>query len=135
MDRLSQERRSWLMSQIRGKDTLPELALRSLIHRMGFRFRLHRKDLPGKPDLVFPSKKKVIFLHGCFWHGHICKKKKMPKTRITYWNEKIDTNRSRDRRVIRQLGQSGWKALIIWECDLKKMERLKMKVTRFLIES
>jgi DNA mismatch endonuclease (patch repair protein) len=122
------------MSRIRGKDTLPELALRSLIHRMGFRFRLHKKDLPGTPDLVFPSKKKVIFLHGCFWHGHFCKRKKMPKTRITYWDDKIDTNRLRDRRSVRKLRQNGWGTLVVWECDLKKIDKLTVKLTRFLID-
>jgi len=120
------------MSRIKSKDSVPELGLRSLIHRMGYRFRLHRKSLPGTPDLVFPAKEKVIFLHGCFWHGHICKKEKMPKTRVSYWEEKIVANRKRDRRCLRELRKMGWQTLIVWECDLKHSDKLMAKIKKFL---
>lgn len=133
MDRLTRERRSWLMSRIRGKDTKPEMQLRSLIHRMGYRFRLHRADLAGKPDLVFPSRKKAIFVHGCFWHGHYCKRKKMPKSRMEFWTEKISSNRRRDIRARRSLACLGWSSLVVWECQIKRPDtRVRDAVVRFL---
>lgn len=133
MDRLSPEKRSWLMSRIRSKDTTPERIVRSLIHRMGFRFRLHRADLPGKPDLVLPSRGKVIFVHGCFWHGHRCKRDKMPKSHVKFWLMKIETNRKRDARVRRALRALGWDVLVVWECETKKPGSLERKVASFLI--
>ncbi len=120
MDRLSPERRSWLMSRIKGANTKPEIGVRSLLHRIGYRFRLHRRDLPGTPDIVLPGRKAVVFVHGCFWHGHACKRAKMPKTREDYWAEKIDGNRRRDARKRRQLRALGWKVVVVWECETKK---------------
>lgn len=135
MDRLTRERRSWLMSRIRGKDTKPEMRLRSLVHRMGFRFRLHRADLPGKPDLVFPTRKKAIFVHGCFWHGHYCKREKMPKSRVEFWKDKISSNRRRDVRSRRALARLGWSSLVVWECQLKQANtRTRDAVIQFLNE-
>jgi DNA mismatch endonuclease (patch repair protein) len=132
MDTRTREERSRLMSHIKGKNTSPELAIRSMIHRMGYRFRLHRKDLPGSPDIVFPAQKKIIFVHGCFWHGHFCKKDKMPKSRVTYWEEKIETNKRRDRRNTRALKRLGWDIMVVRECHLKKPELLSVNLSRFL---
>jgi DNA mismatch endonuclease, patch repair protein len=125
--------RSENMRRIRSKDMRPELAVRSLVHRLGYRFRLHRKDLPGKPDLVFPSRKKVIFVHGCFWHSHEgCKVAHLPKSNTGYWGPKLERNRARDAKHLETLTASGWKALIIWECEVIVPESLTKKVKRFL---
>lgn len=132
MDRLSPERRSALMSRIRSKDTGPERVVRSLVHRLGFRFRLHRRDLPGTPDLAFPSRQKAIFVHGCFWHGHVCKVGKMPKSRTEYWGPKIIENRARDARKRRKLARLGWRSLVIWECETKDSSSLARRVEEFL---
>ena len=120
------------MSRIGSKNTGPELAVRSLVHRMGYRFRLYRPDLPGKPDLAFPGMHKVIFVHGCFWHGHYCKRDEMPKSRIDYWGEKVLKNQARDLRNRRELGRLGWESLVVWECEVKKPDRLANKIKRFL---
>lgn len=120
------------MARVRTKHTLPELTLRSLIHRLGYRFRLHRSDLPGKPDLVFPSRKKVIFVHGCFWHGHHCRRGKTPTSHVAFWTRKIETNRNRDVRTLDALRMLGWKTMVVWECELKNRERLTKAITRFL---
>lgn len=132
MDRLSPERRSWLMSRIRGANTKPEIEVRSMLHRMGYRFRLHRRDLPGTPDIVLPGRGAVVFVHGCFWHGHVCKRTKMPKSRTAYWFEKIETNRRRDSRKRRGLKALGWKVVIVWECELKRPEKLARKLEKAL---
>lgn len=116
------------MSRIRGSDTKPEFAVRSMLHRMGYRFRLHRRDLPGTPDIVMPKHKTVVFVNGCFWHGHICKRGKMPKTRSDFWANKIETNRKRDRRNVRRLRAMGWRVVVVWECELKRPEPLAMKL-------
>lgn len=134
MDRLTKAKRSWLMSRIFSRDTKPELLVRSLIHGLGYRFRLHRADLPGKPDIVFPGRKKAIFVHGCFWHGHYCKRTKMPTSRVSFWTDKIARNRTRDLRVRRQLAKLGWRSLVIWECELKSDERITRKISAFLAE-
>ena len=131
MDTLTKERRSILMSKIRGKNTGPELNIRKYLWLLGFRYRLHRKDLPGSPDIVFPSKRKVIFVHGCFWHGHKCRKDKLPKTRTDFWQEKIDRNASRDRLNVKKLKVLGWKSFEIWECEVKNDKALK-KMLKFL---
>jgi len=121
------------MRAIRSKDMLPELAVRSLVHKLGYRFRLHRKDLPGKPDLVFPSRHKVIFVHGCFWHSHQgCKAAHVPKTNLDYWLPKLQRNQARDARNIAALSADGWKSLIIWECELKDTAGALRTVKRFL---
>jgi DNA mismatch endonuclease (patch repair protein) len=132
VDTMTPEQRSRLMSQIRSKDTKPELAVRSLVHRMGYRFRLHARNLPGTPDLVFSSRRKVIFVHGCFWHGHACQKGRRPQTRAAFWNEKIDNNRKRDRKSRRQLKKLGWSSLIVWECEVGCTEALAKKLAQFL---
>jgi len=119
-DTISAERRSWNMSRIRGRDTGPEMRLRSLMHRAGFRFRLHGKDLPGKPDIVLPKYRTAIFVHGCFWHRHEgCRNATTPSTRTEFWQEKFDGNVERDKRNTAALEAAGWTVITVWECDLK----------------
>jgi DNA mismatch endonuclease (patch repair protein) len=133
MDKLSTERRSANMRQIRSQNTSPELALRRMLHRLGYRFRLHRKDLPGKPDLVFPSRKKAIFVHGCFWHQHPeCREGRVPSTRLEYWVPKLARNQQRDQAVQSALEKQGWQSLIVWECELKDATATSRTVKRFL---
>lgn len=119
-DRLTPEARSALMSRIRGKDTQPELAVRRMLHAMGYRFRLHRKDLPGRPDIVLPGRRKTIFVHGCFWHGHEgCRFASRPSTRSDFWAAKIAGNRARDARNLVSLDGAGWSSLVLWECEIE----------------
>ena len=135
MDILSKAERSALMSRVRGRDTKPEMIVRRLLHRMGYRYRLHRRDLPGKPDIVFVTKKKVVFVNGCFWHGHLekkCKLARMPKSRIDFWKAKIDYNRSRDERNTKALNAMGWGVFAVWECELKDMDAIRKKLVAFL---
>ncbi|RLP24864.1 DNA mismatch endonuclease Vsr [Mesorhizobium sp. YM1C-6-2] len=119
-DTLTSERRSWNMSRIRGRDTAPEMLLRSLLHRAGFRFRLHARQLPGRPDVVLPRYRTAIFVHGCFWHRHPgCRNATTPTTRREFWQEKFDGNVSRDARNRIALEAAGWTVLTVWECKLK----------------
>jgi DNA mismatch endonuclease (patch repair protein) len=119
-DTISAERRSWNMSRIKARDTKPEMLLRSLLHREGFRFRLHAKNLPGKPDIVLPRYKTVIFVHGCFWHRHSeCKNATMPSTRREFWEEKFNGNIRRDALNRLVLEEAGWNVFVVWECELK----------------
>ena len=135
-DHLTVEQRSWNMSRIRAKDTKPELAVRSLLHRMGYRFRLHRRDLPGRPDIVLPKYKAVIFVHGCFWHQHSgCRFSNLPKSRQDYWTQKLEGNVRRDRRHQRNLRKQGWKVFIVWECQTKNEDTLVKTVHSFLRKS
>lgn len=132
MDRLTPERRSWLMSRIKGHDTKPELDVRRTLHALGFRFRLHVKTLPGRPDIVFPSRRKIVMVHGCFWHGHSCRAgRATSKSNVSFWTKKMDSNKLRDRRVERQLKSDGWKVHTIWECQVKSENWLK-KAVEFL---
>ena len=131
MDNLSKSRRSWNMSQIKNMNTKPELTVRSALHRKSYRFRLHRKDLPGKPDIVLPKYKIVIFIHGCFWHRHkCCKYAYTPKTRTDFWQQKFINNIERDKRKSKQLENLGWKVFVIWECETKTNEILDKKIDR-----
>ena len=133
MGNLTKKQRSFCMSQIKGKGTKPEMVARSLVHRLGYRFRLHRKDLPGKPDLVLPRHKKVIFIHGCFWHMHSCKKgKSTPATNAAFWREKREGNKARDKKNIGALKKAGWGVLVVWECELKDMAKLRRRILGFL---
>lgn len=121
------------MARVRGKDTKPELIIRSILHHMGYRFRLHRSDLPGNPDVVLPKHKKVIFVHGCFWHGHKgCPRSKRPSTNQNFWNNKLDKTIERDTHNINKLIKLGWEPLIIWECEVKAPESLSKKLSEFL---
>lgn len=124
--------RSEIMRAIRGANTQPEIEVRSLVHRLGYRFRLHRRDLPGKPDLVFPARRKVIFVHGCFWHSHACKTGLIPKTNRGFWLPKLRRNKARDTRNIEALTELGWDALVIWQCELKDGASVNKRVRKFL---
>lgn len=118
VDSLTRAKRSWNMSRIKSGNTKPEKVVRSLLHAMGYRFRLHRKDLPGKPDVVLPKYKTVIFIHGCFWHRHDgCKNATMPKTNTEFWENKLSQNIDRDRKKQLNLERLGWKVIVIWECE------------------
>jgi len=124
LDPLTPRQRSEQMRKVRGKDTTPELVVRSLVHRMGYRFRLHRKDLPGSPDLVLPRRDKVIFVHGCFWHRHRCRRgRSMPASRVDYWTRKFERNVARDRRNRRKLRRMGYDVLVVWECQTTPTRR------------
>lgn len=110
------------MAAVRSRDTAPEIMVRRAAHRLGYRFRLHRKDLPGSPDIVLPKYRTVIFVHGCFWHGHGCSRSKLPQSNVTFWEEKIRKNRLRDRRVVGALRKSGWKTVTFWQCDIRNFD-------------
>ena len=132
-DVFTKEKRSWIMSRVKGRDTKPEILVRSVIHRMGYRFRIHRRDLPGNPDIVLPRHGKVIFVHGCFWHGHKrCLRSKRPTTNKGFWNEKLDRNVERDKRLRRKLRSMSWKMLVVWQCETRKPVKLLVKLERFL---
>lgn len=125
------------MSRIKGEDTQPEMIVRRLVHSMGYRYRLHRKDLPGKPDLVFPSRRKLILIHGCYWHVHLhydpsCRRAKAPKSNIEYWGDKLQRNIDRDKRNLIALQAAEWETLVLWECELKDQEGLAHRVSDFL---
>ena len=129
----SPEIRRRTMQAVKSKDTSPELCVRRLLHSLGFRYSLHRKDLPGCPDLVFRSRKKVILVHGCFWHGHECPRgARVPKSNIEYWIDKVKRNRQRDSLAKRQLTAAGWGVLVVWECQLKDRAPLSKMLRRFL---
>lgn len=134
-DRLTPDERSRLMSLVRGRDTTPERAVRKLATSLGYRYRLQGKKMPGRPDLVFPSLKKVVFVHGCFWHRHNCRRgRSMPATRVKFWTEKFTRNVERDKQVRRKLRRDGWKSLVIWECRLtpRTLESSAARLKRFL---
>jgi DNA mismatch endonuclease (patch repair protein) len=133
MDTVSAIRRSEIMSRVRGKDTQPELLVRRLVHGMGYRYRLHVRALPGCPDLVFVARKKVVLVHGCFWHRHAgCALARLPKSRQAFWIPKLEANHARDERNARELGALGWDMLTVWECELPNITRLKQRIRRFL---
>lgn len=133
MDTLGPAQRSMRMSLVRGKNTKPELAVRRLVHGLGYRYRLHRRDLPGTPDLVFSKRRKVIFVHGCFWHRHAdCALARLPKSKSEFWLPKLEGNAERDTRNVRELNRLGWGVMIIWECQLRDKARLVEMIRRFL---
>ena len=125
--------RSRTMRAVKDRNTKPELVVRRLVHQLGYRYRLHRKDLPGKPDLVFPGRRKIIFVHGCFWHAHPCPRgDRMPKTNRAYWQGKIGRNKARDQKHQAELEARGWDVLVVWECELKDTAALQAKLDGFL---
>ena len=132
MDTVSPEQRSRNMSRIRGKNTSLELKVRSFLHGRGYRYRLHRKDLPGTPDLVFPARKSVIFIHGCFWHGHDCAKAALPSTNREFWATKIGKNKNRDGRAQEALIAAGWHVLTIWQCETRNAPVFQERLVAFL---
>jgi DNA mismatch endonuclease (patch repair protein) len=131
-DMFTRERRSEIMANIRSVDTVPELELRKLVHSLGYRFRLHRADLPGKPDLVLPRHKVAILMHGCFWHGHTCKDGRKPRSNAAYWDQKLERNTIRDKQNLSALRRLGWRCLVVWECQLKKRDQLLRRIARYL---
>lgn len=135
-DTISKEHRSWNMSRIRGKDTAPEKAVRSVLRKMGYKMRLNARDLPGKPDIVLPRKKVAIFVHGCFWHRHPrCKYAYTPKTRTAFWNRKFAENTERDRATARLLRKLGWRLAVVWECQTLRPSTLARLLARRLVRS
>lgn len=135
-DVFSKDDRSRIMSKISCKDTKPEILVRRILHKMGFRYRLHVNDLPGTPDIVLPRHKKIIFVHGCFWHGHEgCNRSKRPKTNVDFWNQKIDGNIERDEKTKEELEEMGWKVLVIWQCQTRDLESLEQIILKFMSES
>jgi len=121
------------MRAVRGKNTTPELTVRKMVHRLGYRYRLHQEDLPGRPDLVFRSRRKVIFVHGCFWHGHTgCPRARRPLSNEEFWREKLDRNIARDSAQVAALSEAGWASLVIWECEIRKPAGLPQRITAFL---
>lgn len=120
------------MSKVGSENTRPELAVRRLVHSLGYRYILHDKTLPGRPDMVFRGRKKIIFVHGCFWHLHKCSKGNPPKTKLDYWLPKLEANRCRDQKVLEELTSKGWKVLVIWQCEIKDKSQLALKLKSFL---
>lgn len=133
MDVLTTEQRQRCMSSIRGKNSTSEILVRRLVYSLGYRYRLHFKGLPGRPDLVFPGQRKVIFVHGCFWHRHQCKKgQSLPAKNREFWQKKLSDNVERDRRNYEALHQIGWQTLVVWECEIKNVKRLREQLIRYL---
>lgn len=132
MDKISPEKRSWTMAQVKSRDTKPEKIVRSLLHRLGYRFRLHRKDLPGRPDIVLPKYRTVVFVHGCFWHGHVgCKRARVPVANNDYWRQKLERNTKRDAQNKVLLESLGWRVFVVWECELKAPDLLQARLIDF----
>ena len=133
-DVLTPAQRSYCMSRIQGKDTRPEMIVRRSLHALGYRFRVHVRSLCGIPDLVFPGRRKVIFVHGCFWHMHACARCRVPSTRRDYWIAKMQRNAARDKRTQRELRRGGWRVMVLWECQISpaRQERLRAKIVTFL---
>lgn len=132
VDILTKEKRSWNMSRIKSKNTRPEIRVRKILHSLGYRFRLHSNILPGKPDIILKKYKTVIFVHGCFWHRHKnCKYAYIPKSRIDFWEKKFEANKKRDQEVARKIQETGWKRLVIWECETKEEGNIERAIKDF----
>lgn len=131
-DIFTKEKRSWVMSRIRGQDTGPELVVRRILHSLGYRFRLHRSDLPGTPDIVLPKYRTVIFVHGCFWHSHSCLKGRRPQANKKFWRTKLNRNVRRDTRNAGELRRLGWKPIVIWECETRRSGCVEQHLTGML---
>ena len=135
MDTLTRAERSERMARVKGKDTGPEIVVRRVAYGLGYRYRLHGRGLPGKPDLVFKKRRKLIFVHGCFWHRHAaksCKLARLPKSRLDFWRQKLELNRLRDVKNLRALRKAGWRVLVIWECELIDLRRVRRRLRSFL---
>lgn len=133
MDVFDKTKRSWIMARVKNKDTAPEITVRSIVHRLGFRFKKNRTDLPGRPDIVLPRHRKVIFVHGCFWHGHKnCKRAARPSSNETFWHKKLDVNIARDKKNAQTLRREGWKVMTVWQCRIRDENRLVNRIESFL---
>ncbi|WP_419857335.1 very short patch repair endonuclease [Candidatus Palauibacter irciniicola] len=132
MDTRTAEQRRWIMQAVKSRDTGPEMVVRRLLHSSGYRYRVHRRDLPGRADVAFLSRRKAIFVHGCFWHGHGCPKGRLPKSRLDYWGPKLNANKERDRRKEEELRSMGWDVLTIWQCETADLEALAGRLHGFL---
>lgn len=132
MDTFSPEKRSSIMASVLSKDTAPELIVRGLVFALGYRYRVHVKELPGKPDLVFSRRRRVILVHGCFWHRHRCRRAGIPLTNTAFWEAKLTRNKERDRRTARLLSAQGWKVLTVWQCQTKNQAALQKRIAEFL---
>jgi DNA mismatch endonuclease (patch repair protein) len=131
-DTRTPEQRRRIMQSVKTKDTGPEWVVRRILHGLGYRYRLHRQDLPGSPDIVFPTRRKAIFVHGCFWHGHGCVKGRGAKSRTEYWTPKIENNRARDERNLNELNALGWNVLVLWQCELTNIPELTERLLQFV---
>ena len=133
-DVFTRAKRSEVMSRIRSKDTKPELAVRRLVFSMGYRYRLQARELPGRPDIIFRSSQRVMFVHGCFWHRHAgkCRRATMPKSRLGYWGPKLEANKKRDRSVEAKLRARGWRVLVVWECQLSNLDKVRSRIAKFM---
>ena len=134
-DNLTREERSERMRRVRSRNTKPEMAVRRLLYSLGYRYRVHPPDIPGKPDIAFKGRRKLIFVHGCFWHRHedpACKLARLPKSRLDFWLPKLNANRERDKRLRNRLFKEGWRILVVWECEMRDKEQLRNKLVRFL---
>lgn len=132
LDRVTKEKRSEIMSKVRGKNTSPEIVVRKLLFSLGYRYRIHYRKLPGCPDIAFPGRKKALFVHGCFWHQHGCKKSNLPKTRQEYWTPKLLKNRERDVKNQAALKKIGWDFMVVWQCEIRDIGALQKKMIDFL---
>jgi len=133
LDKFDRSKRSWIMARVKNKDTRPEMLVRSIVHGLGFRFRKNRTDLPGRPDIVLPRHRKIIFVHGCFWHGHKkCARASRPSSNEAFWARKLDSNMLRDRRNTKMLRKQGWDVLVVWQCEITDTERILNRIQAFL---
>jgi DNA mismatch endonuclease (patch repair protein) len=132
-DKHTPEQRSYNMARVRNKNTAPEVLVRKILHHLGYRFRLHRHDLPGHPDIVLPKYRTVVFVHGCFWHSHNCAKGKRPATRTDFWDAKLDKNLERDRASQALLEENGWRVIVVWECETRNAESLERRLAAELL--
>ncbi len=133
MDVFDKQKRSSIMSTVKNRNTKPELIVRSMLHRMGYRFRIHRRDLPGNPDITLPKHKKIVFVHGCFWHGHKkCRRAKRPTTNQEFWNKKLNSNIKRDNKNVLELNKAGWQTLVVWSCEIKDKDNLMQRLQNFI---
>lgn len=131
-DTRTEEQRRRIMQSVKGRDTGPEIAVRRLLHKAGYRYRLHVKVLPGSPDIVFPGRRKVIFVHGCYWHGHGCRKGQLPKSKLDFWSGKIEANRARDARKEGELQVAEWEVMTVWQCEIADTDALASRLREFL---
>ena len=134
MDTRTPRQRRRIMQAVKSRDTKPEMVVRRCLHARGYRYRLHRKDLPGRPDIVFAGRRKAIFVHGCFWHRHGCAKGQLPKSRLNYWKPKLEENVIRDKTRLEELDELGWQTLVVWQCELDDMEALATRLQDFVGE-